>query len=99
MKSQIGKKFCRFLKDEGGYKSFINEFKSQTKIRLEWAKFHTPHFKSKSVEQFEEYCESINDKKLLLNFAFEWDETEEGWNYWNNMANKWIDNFETNNVK
>ena len=95
MKSQIGKKFCRFLKDEGGYKSFINEFKSQTNIRREWAKFHTPHFKSESVGQFDEYCESIKNKKLLLNFAFEWDETEEGWSYWNNMMNKWVNGFET----
>ena len=94
MKSQIGKKFCRFLKDEGGYKSFITEFKSQTKIRLEMAKF-TRNFKSESVGQFDEYCESINNKKFLLNFAFIWDKTEKGWDYWHNMMNKWVNSFET----
>lgn len=95
MKSQIGKKFCRILKENGAYAQFVKAFKEQKAIRNEWAKFHTTYFKSKSVEQFDEYCESIINKEYLLNFAFEWDKTEEGWYYWNNMRDKWMDSFET----
>ena len=49
---------------------------------LESYLYNLKHFKFSSVS-------TIHFHKLIL-YAFKWNPTKEGWNFWNNLDNKWI---------
>lgn len=47
------------------------------------------------IEDAKRHCDSINRITewvvIGINVAFVWHDTKEGWNYWNDVNNKWGD--------
>lgn len=95
MKKDSVKQFTRFLKDDGSYKAFINNFKSYegTKTRLRWAKGEIESgcwtFKNIPDRTFKSYCKELSQTTDVLNYAFAWAETLEGFNFWQGVASRW----------
>jgi len=87
---KIRNKFLRLLKENGCYSCFINNFK-----RLDR---YTNYPGSKTFNGF--IKASIRSRKLeksslfyyfyFLNDAFEWGKTKEGFDYWCNIAHKFM---------
>jgi len=75
------KALMRFLKEHGAYYKFVKYFLTSRniKIRSGWITHH-----SSSVLGWE-----FLPKDVLINFAFIWTETDEGGNYWSNLADEW----------
>ena len=92
MKNRTANKFCRFLKEEGAYAQFIKAFKEQKAIRNSWAHncAYSSRFSSPDVDTLDAFCDSIYDKHTILSYAFVWDETPQKWQYWNDIALRWI---------
>lgn len=85
--------FIRFLKDNNIYKSFFVAFNSEQgrRYRESWNE-------KASLKEFILYCrdyEGFNHykkykkyydlNKIVLNFAFDWEETKEGYDFWQNI--------------
>ena len=77
------KTLMRFLKEHGAYYKFVKYFSTprNTETRNRWVMFHS------SATGWE-----FLQKNDLINFAFIWPETDEGTNYWSNLANEWKKN-------
>ena len=95
----IYKKFKRFLKENGIYIAFIKNFKEQEKARFSWTKDYFSKFKKGAETSFEEisvlkqYCNSIENKTLFIQFAFYWDDTKEGYRFWQQKNYEWFNTF------
>ena len=90
-------RFCRFLKEKGIYVKFIKEFNKpfQTDVRISW--LNTAGDKTckpiVSHHNISEFCYKLSDKRLIINYAFSWRDTEEGYEFWNSLANDWQDKY------
>ena len=95
MEKDLVKKFTRFLKERNVYTSFVNEFKSPLHkgIRVDWAYSEisqdTGLFKGVPNESFKSYCRELIKPSEALNFAFEWDKTKKGFDFWGALSNEW----------
>ena len=70
-----GYKLIDFLKENNVYEQFIDNFKQS--------------FKYYNYETLEMLIETYNPTNYI-NYAFDWDKTKEGWEYWNIVNIKWI---------
>ena len=87
-------RFCRFLKEKGLYRCFLNEFirPFQTNMRANWLIVGNSVFKPiVNRNSMEEFCDKLIDKKLIINYAFSWRDTQEGHEFWDNLAREWQD--------
>ena len=84
-------KFVRFLKENKAFSSFIRYFHSpdETKLRKVWCDSAESLFPIKTNASFKDYCDKCVIKQELLQFAFSWDNTKEGFNFWNKLSEKW----------
>lgn len=95
MEKDLVKKFTRYLKDNGSYAAFISNFRSYegTRTRLRWAKGEVEDccftFNDVPDRTFKSYCKELLQAGEILNFAFKWDITLEGFKYWQTIASIW----------
>lgn len=68
-----------FLEENNAYKQYIYNFKHG--------------LKDYDQETFLVFADTYNQKNHI-NYAFDWDETKEGFDYWNNINAKWIDSLD-----
>jgi len=87
--SPVAKKLCRFLKENDAYSSFIKAFKKQEKVRVNWSDSYEWYFKRKINASFDDFCEQIKNKSLLIQFSFIWKDANEGHEYWQDLSRKW----------
>ena len=75
------KRFLRFLKEEGVYSEWIyNISKQHTQTDLDFLEC-----KLKAIFNEEDKCAEA------INYAFCWDDTRQGYNFWLKLYNKWND--------
>lgn len=88
IKENIRKKFYRFLKENGVYRAFINEFNTpgQRNLRCYWLKDYQPTLQLFSLN---EYCNNIREKKEIVNYAFSWSDTKQGHDFWSYISEDW----------
>ena len=82
------KEFHKFLKIENILEKYIKHFtKSQSIV---WRN----GYEQKTT--FEEYFKERMEKKTpsLIRFAFEWEDTEDGYGFWEDMNYKWEQKFQ-----
>jgi len=76
-------KFVRFLKEEGNdvYHKFVHNFKDDVEFRS--------RFSGKPIKSFDYY---LNKTKidLFINDAFFWDDTKEGFHFWEDLHYRWL---------
>jgi len=70
------KKLQRFLKDRRLYSEFLREF------RRVWAK--------KGKNYLKEYCETTL-RNNLISYAFIWNKTKRGHEFWSKINREWIE--------
>lgn len=92
---EIKKIFFRFLKDEGAFASFKNNFCLQTKRRQKWCEREGGEvFKNKEAESFDSYFNNLVNKKNLIEWAFSWADTKQ--ENWYELDRKWQKRFNNN---
>ena len=69
------RKFIRFLKQNNAYEQFMFNFRKQN-----------PLCNNKEL-YFKSYSNA--DTLKYVDYAFVWDNTKEGWEYWANLDKKW----------
>ena len=88
MEENIRKKLYRFLKENGVYRAFINEFNMpcQKEQRNIWLSVHQNSLQNTKLN---EYCEGMKEKNQIVNFAFKWVDSEQGHEFWEEISEKW----------
>ena len=83
-----------FFKEHNLHKAFYNEFMSEknTKWREEYA---PPHSFNEYIKKFiKNEFRNINQYSIrfefFFNYAFDWKESYQGYDYWDNIRNKWV---------
>lgn len=91
----IRSEFIRFLKENGILSKFAVYFNNpeEIKIRLSWCNGSDSSFPTKPSPSFKDYCDKCARKQDLLSYAFRWAKTDEGEDYWYNLASKWEHKF------
>ena len=69
------KKFIRFLKQNNAYEQFMFAFRKQNALR------------NKKGLYFKNYSNA--EPLKYVDYAFVWDNTKEGWEYWANLDKEW----------
>ena len=77
------KEFHKFLKTENILEKYIKHFTKRKSINWRIG------YEQKTT--FEEYFKERMEKKIpnLIRFAFEWEDTEDGHCFWEDMNDKW----------
>jgi hypothetical protein len=91
-KDIIKKKFFRFLKNRNCFAQFIKRFNSEEGIseRLFWAnRSHKAAFKEEISSGFVSYFGNLRKPSDLLQYAFLWEKTEEGHEFWKAIGEEW----------
>ena len=91
-KDNIKRKFFRFLKNRNCFAQFIKHFNSEEGIseRMFWAnRSHKAAFKEEISSGFVSYFDNLRKPSDLLQYAFLWDKTEEGYEFWMAIGDEW----------
>lgn len=67
--------FFGFLKDEGVYRKYIRNLIRESGLY--------------SIAKLKEYTYFYSEA-VFISYAFDWDETDEGGDFWNNVNYKWM---------
>lgn len=76
----ILKRFIAFLKQNGAYQIYLNNISRERGVS------ESTLFIKSAFDIWEDY-----KGKCLINRAFAWSTTEEGYVYWNNIHKKWME--------
>lgn len=95
---QISRDFKMFLKEEGIYRLYINEFNREEQHRWRITQSYTG-LKYKTVAEFLSaddlgYKNNKLNRKgydIFIDAAFLWENTIDGDNFWSDMQERWID--------
>ena len=84
------KEFKRFLKDRGAFIPFVKAFHKQSKTRENWVKdnFDYERRKNFSCESFENYGLIVKEYDFLQ-YAFRWEDSDQGHYYWATLNRNW----------
>lgn len=74
--------FIRFLKKQKIYDKFFFYASSKTAI-------HLRKINKRKKDVFEFINDELNNQGYVINKAFVWDETEEGYQYWLRIYDEW----------
>ena len=91
IKDNDAKLFTRFLKENNCYSVFRKNFKSginERKYLLFNYYWHQCKFLD-NFEGFKQYCSLIDRPKDILLFSFSWEISEEGFDFWDLINDKW----------
>ena len=83
-------KLFRFLKERNIFKPFIEAFYDEYQIntRVEWC--DTSHkFNGHVPASIYDYCHKINCIEEIINYAFEWEKTAQGYDFWSRVNREW----------
>ena len=75
----IARLFLRFLKKRKAYHTFLTNFNS----------YKGKMFRGKYEEAMNEYLIRICED-FFISCAFRWDNTKEGYSYWENLHSQWF---------
>lgn len=90
----ICKSLKRLLKESGAYSQFRKNFYKQAKKRKNWCNYaYVGRFSKYVGDSLQELCEGIKDKRFILNYSFDWSKTPQGHDYWEEIRNRWLNNF------
>ena len=91
-KNIVTKRLFRFLKERGIFEAFLTAFKDQRAIRHDWVIYYSDSFNDvPDYFSVDDYCIKIKDKREIFNYAFRWEDSHEGHNFWSETAKKWQD--------
>ena len=95
--NEIKRKFFRFLKENGVFISFKNNFISNTQLRIEWCKnsYKDSAFSVKEVASFNDYANNLKEKDKLISWAFKWKDTKEGHSFWETLSCRWANSLKS----
>ena len=91
-KKEIKKVFLRFLKNNNCYSQFIKRFNCKKGVsdRTFWANgSHKMAFMGTINNGFQSYLNNIKSNADLLQYAFLWEKTDEGHEFWQAIGNEW----------
>ena len=90
----ICKSLKRLLKESGVYSQFRKNFYIQSKLRKNWCnQVYVNKFNKYVGDSLQDLCEGINDKSCILKYSFNWAKTPQGYNFWADISNRWVNNF------
>ncbi len=79
----LGKKISKNFKRN--WEEYNQKLNDNDEIRIEWEKLSG--IKLKNIKTFDDYIEQIDEDKVLI-FAFDFQHTIEGLNYWSNIEHQ-----------
>ena len=91
-KKEIKKIFLRFLKNHNCFAQFMIRFKNKEAVseRVFWAnRSHKGAFKEEISNDFVSYFNNLKRPSDLLQYAFLWEKTEEGHDFWRVIGDEW----------
>jgi len=91
-KDIIKRKFFRFLKNRNCFAQFIKRFNCErgTSERMLWAnRSYKAAFNGEINNGFNSYFSSLKRLSDLLQYAFLWEKTEEGHEFWHSIGDEW----------
>ena len=85
------RRLLRFLKEKYIYAQFRRNFFNQSDVRTEWVRcnFFAAYSEYKCNDSLSKYANSILSTKDLINYAFRWSDTKEGYDFWEKINAEW----------
>jgi len=85
---EIIREFLLFLKKENAYKEYIKAIKQQKKVQFKnWGN----EINVLTIHHLEKCFRNGYGLGSLIDNAFHWDSTEEGFDFWSELDKKWRD--------
>lgn len=91
-KDIIKRKFFRFLKNRNCFAQFIKRFNCKESVseRMLWAnRIHKGAFTGEISIGFVSYFNNLKRPADLLQYAFLWEKTKEGHEFWKTIGEEW----------